>query len=548
MIGLLGVMKAGGAYVPLDPAYPVERLRYMLEDSGTVVLLTQWDLAGTFTGIDLPVIDLASETAPWMDHSELDPDRSLVGLRPEHLAYVIYTSGSTGKPKGVMATHSGLSNYLAYAVRTYVGAEVQGSVVSSSLSFDATLTTLLPPLLEGKTVELLSEDETTIGRLAERLFGEEEGRLFKITPSHLEALEYVERSKALGRAPHRVVVGGEQLTARRVERWKRELLPEATFINEYGPTETVVGCSVWTVSDASGLESLESQAVVPIGRPITNTQLYVLGRSLQLQPCNSVGELYIGGAGGARGYLNQAELTGERFIADPFSKVEGSRLYRTGDLVRLLPSGDLIFEGRRDDQVKIRGYRIELGEIEAKLEAHAGVGEAVVIARDEGEDGKRLVAYYTGEEIGADELRGHLSSELPQHMVPSAYVHLDVLPLTPNGKLDRKALPAPEWHEREYRSPGTPQEKILCALFAEVLRLERVGIDDNFFELGGHSLLAIRLISRVRAAFGVDLFVRSLFEAPTVEQLAEIIEETILDEIEQIPPQADIYQLVGEPY
>jgi len=221
-------------------------------------------------------------------------------------------------------------------------------------------------------------------------------------------------------------------------------------------------------------------------------------------------------------------------------------MYRTGDLGRWLADGAIEFIGRNDHQVKIRGYRIELGEIEACLMKHEGVSEAVVIARDEGEDGKRLVAYYTGEEIGAEELRGHLSSGLPQYMVPSAYVHLDVLPLTPNGKLDRKALPAPEWHEREYRPPRTPQEKILCALFAELLSLDRVGIDDNFFEFGGHSLLAIRLISRVRATFGVDLLVRSLFEAATIEQLADIIEEMILDEIEQIPPQADIDQLVGE--
>jgi len=210
--------------------------------------------------------------------------------------------------------------------------------------------------------------------------------------------------------------------------------------------------------------------------------------------------------------------------------------------------GQLELLGRNDFQVKIRGFRIELGEIEAKLEAHAGVDEAVVIARDEGEDGKRLVAYYTGQEIGADDLRDYLSSGLPQYMVPSAYVHMDVSPLTPNGKLNRKALPVPELHEREYRAPRTPQEKILCDLFAEVLRLERVGIDDNFFDLGGHSLLAIRLISRVRAAFGVDLFVRSLFEAATVELLAGIIEETSLGEIEQIPPQLSVDELVGAPH
>ena len=545
MIGLLGVLKSGGGYVPLDPAYPVERLHYMLEDSAPVVLLTQGKLAGLFTGIrqKMPVIDLATEAPLWSDHPEANPERSFV-LGPEHLAYVIYTSGSTGKPKGVMATHSGLSNYVAYAVTTYVEAEVQGSVVSSPLCFDATLTTLLPALLAGKTVELLPEDKTAIGLLAERLFGGEEGRLFKITPSHLEALEYVERPSAVGQAPHRVVVGGEQLAAWRLQRWKRELLPKATFVNEYGPTETVVGCSVWTLSDANGLESLEGQAAAPIGCPIANTQLYVLGRGSQLQPCNSVGELYIGGEGVARGYLNQAELTGERFIADPFGKVEGGRLYRTGDLVRWLPSGELVFVGRRDDQVKIRGYRIELGEIEASLLECEEVREAVVVvAREEAEGEPRLVAYYStkgnGEGRGAEQLRQHLGSRLPEYMVPAAYVRLEKLPLTPNGKVDRKALPEPEtdaYVTRGYEEPVSETEKVLAGIWAEALKLERVGRCDNFFELGGHSLLIIRIVSRVRKTLNVEITIRDVFEHAVLADLAAAVQEATPATLPPITP------------
>ena len=309
-------------------------------------------------------------------------------------------------------------------------------------------------------------------------------------------------------------------------------MPAATFVNEYGPTETVVGCSVWMVSDASGLESLESQAAAPIGRPISNTQLYVLGSGLQLQPCNSVGELYIGGAGVARGYLNQAELTGERFIADPFGKVEGCRLYRTGDLVRRLPSGDLIFVGRRDDQVKIRGYRIELGEIEAGLLEHEEVREAAVVALEEAEGERRLVAYYSveenGEGIGAEKLRQHLASRLPEHMVPAAYVCLQTLPLTANGKLDRKALPAPEsgaYVTRDYEEPVAETEKVLAGIWAEALKLERVGRHDNFFELGGHSLLIIWIVSRVRKTLNVEVTIRDVFEHPVLADLAAAVQQ-----------------------
>jgi amino acid adenylation domain-containing protein len=356
MVGVLGVMKAGGTYVPLEPGLPKPRLEYMLRDAGVELVLVDAASVGDLPlgSVDVVMMDGAGSDPEWLEglaEGPLEKEKA----RPENVAYILYTSGSTGRPKGVMATHGGLSNYVCYAAATYVGAEVEGSVVSSPLCFDATLTTLLPPLLRGKRVELLPEGETTIGRLAERLFGVEEGWLFKITPSHMEALEYVERPRATSGARHRVVVGGEQLSARRLQRWKRELLPEATFVNEYGPTETVVGCSVWMLSEARGLEKLEGQAAAPIGGPIANTQLYVLGKGLEPQPYNSVGELYIGGEGVALGYLNNEELTEERFIVDPFEKSESGRLYRTGDLARWLPSGELVFVGREDEQVKVRG-------------------------------------------------------------------------------------------------------------------------------------------------------------------------------------------------
>jgi acyl-coenzyme A synthetase/AMP-(fatty) acid ligase len=373
--------------------------------------------------------------------------------------------------------------------------------------------------------------------LAERLFGGEEGWLFKITPAHLEALEYVERPRAAGRAPHHVVVGGEQLGAQRLRRWKRDLLPAATFVNEYGPTEAVVGCSVWTLSDGRGLEELEGLAAAPIGRPIANTQLYVLGEGRQLQPCNSVGELYIGGEGLARGYLNQEGVTRERFIMNPFSVEEGDRLYRTGDLARWLPSGDLVFIGRRDSQVKLRGYRIELGEVEACLAERDGVGEAVAIVREDTAGDRRLVAYYTCAEasgvvkggIGAEQLRLHLSARLPEYMVPAAYVRLEQLPLTPNGKVDRKALPAPEgdaYGAHGYEEPAGETERMLAEIWAELLKLERVGRHDNFFELGGNSLLVVRVIARMRQA-GWLVDPRTLFTMPVLAELAAAVDRPI---------------------
>ncbi len=506
----------------------------------------------------------------------------------------------------MMVEHGGLSNYIGHACAMYLDEEMEGSVVSTPLSFDATVTTLLPPLVMGKRVELLGDDESLLSQLAERLFGggeeeeeeergggrKEEGKqergekkrrekrggkqeggwLFKITPAHLEALEYVERKREQGRGRHRIVIGGEQLGAQRLRRWKQELLPKASFVNEYGPTETVVGCSVWMLGGEGGgeeeigkLKELEELVAAPIGRPIGNTQLYVLGEGRQLQPQNSVGELYIGGAGVARGYVNQEEMTRERFIANPFrgkgkeeeeeekEEKRGRRLYRTGDLVRWLPNGELQFVGRRDEQVKIRGYRIELGEIEAVLKEQEGVEQAVVVAREqEGGDGeKRLVAYVVpkgyeekqkqrseGKEGGegkeereginkAGLIHGYregLSARLPEYMVPGQYVLLEKLPLTANGKVDRKALPAPEGgagQETMYVAPRNAVEHALCEIWQEVLKREQVGVEDNFFSLGGDSILSIRVVSMLKSR-GITLSIKDIFQNQTIDQLAAV--------------------------
>ncbi|MGO1000205.1 non-ribosomal peptide synthase/polyketide synthase [Lysobacter sp. CA196] len=526
LIAVLGVLKAGAAYVPLEPKLPKDRLGYMVNDAGI-----GWALLEAATmdelplqGVDVVLMDDAATDEHWLDDYA---QGELPAVAAEDAAYVIYTSGSTGQPKGVVIEHGGLSNYLAHAVETYLPG-VAGSVVSSPLCFDATLTTLLPPLLAGKPVWLLPDGEHTevLARLSERLFAAGEGWLFKITPAHLEALSYLERDAGSNQAPHCIVVGGEQLTMATLRRWKGDLLPQARFVNEYGPTETVVGCSIWTLSSAEQLAELEDAVAAPIGRPIGNTRLYVLDAGLQLQPAGSIGELYIGGAGVARGYLNREQLTNERFIADPF--MEG-RLYKTGDLVRHIGEhGELEFVGRIDEQVKIRGFRVELGEIEAQLLRHEGVREAAVLARSDAPGEVRLVAYVVAEHGAAPQaqaLREALVEALPDYMVPAAYVALDALPLTANGKLDRKALPAPggvAFAQREYQAPQGATETMLAAIWSELLGVERIGRHDNFFELGGHSLLAVRLMGTLRRR-NLHLDIRALFAQPTLAGLAEAV-------------------------
>jgi amino acid adenylation domain-containing protein len=531
IVALLAVLKAGGAYVPLDPAYPVERLRFMLEDSAPVALLTQSHLRELFTELDdaLPVLDLA-DAAAWQDRPQSNPEPEAIGLGPNHLAYVIYTSGSTGMPKGVMVHHQGLCNYLFWALGAY---SPNHAVVSSSLSFDATVTSLYKPLLCGGTVSLLRNGDEVDGLFMQlqQAFG---CGLVKLTPGHLDLLGQQFLSKNILTSATLFVVGGDALSLSTIRLW-RQLQPQVCLVNEYGPTETVVGSTVYDVP----IKTNPTQSTAPIGRPIANTRVYIVDAYGQPVPVGVTGELYIGGAGVSRGYLNRPELTAEKFVADPFADEPGARMYRTGDLGRWLADGNIEFLGRNDFQVKLRGFRIELGEIEARLAEHPAVREAVVMAREDTPGDKRLVAYYTpslagesGEDtLNAEELRLRLSACLPEYMVPAAYVRLESLPLTPNGKLDRKALPAPEsdaYSTRGYEAPQGEIEEKLAAIWAEVLKLERVGRNDNFFVLGGHSLLAVRVITRLREELDVEVAIRDLFVHPVLADLACILDNSPL--------------------
>jgi amino acid adenylation domain-containing protein len=529
VVGLLGVLKAGGAYLPLDPAYPAERLSYMLQDGAPKALLTQQALQQALQaipGVAIPVLRLDSDEL----RQELaarpagNPDARAHGLTSGDLAYVIYTSGSTGTPKGVAVPHRAATNYFAFAARQYL-AGIAGAVVSSPLTFDATLTTLVVPLLAGRFCRLLAEDnhESLVQLLAG--FRETEPLLFKLTPAHLELLANLAERPVSG-VRHRVVVGGEQLSRHVLRKFAERVLPDAVVVNEYGPTETVVGCTTYECSahdpDASGM-------AVPIGKPIANTQIYILNAHREPVPAGVEGEIYIGGAGVAHGYLNRPELTAERFVSDPFRSEADARMYKTGDLARRLPDGNLEYLGRNDFQVKIRGFRIELGEVEAKLSACPGVREAAVLAREDVPGDRRLVAYVVaqdGASLPPAELRAVLSGQLPDYMVPSAFVTLEAMPLTANGKLDRKALPAPEataLSVREYEAPQDEIETTLAALWQELLHVDRAGRHDNFFELGGHSLLAVQVVSRLRSALGVELPLRELFTKPSLSALADAV-------------------------
>lgn len=510
---ILGVLKVGGAYVPLDPTYPAERLSFMIEDANAPVLITDstsptFQLPKNVKLINLDTIDCQSEDAPdWKS-------------APEDLAYAIYTSGSTGKPKGTLITHRSLANYLCWAADSYKANQGCGAPVNTAIGFDATITSLFLPLISGGKIVLLPEQDT-IESLTKVLLSHHDFSLVKLTPAHLEILsQTMPAGECAGRA-NAFVIGGEALRGDTLAFWQKNA-PATRLINEYGPTETVVGCCVY---EASG----PVQGSVPIGRPIANTRLYVLDSKLQPVPFSVTGELYIGGAGVARGYLNRPDLTSSLFLSDPFSTEPDARMYRTGDLVRYLPDGNLDFRGRRDTQVKLRGYRIETGEIESVLKQHPGVAECAVELREDHPGNRTLAAYVVGTEepLFVAELRRYLSERLPQYMLPSAIVILASLPLTPNGKVDRKGLPVPEQDHRDSQivRPRDPLELKLVGLWEQVLGRRPVGVTDNFFDLGGHSLLAVRLMARMQHEFGENITLATILRGPTVEQMARILRQ-----------------------
>jgi amino acid adenylation domain-containing protein len=444
---------------------------------------------------------------------------------PDNLAYVLYTSGSTGRPKGVMVQHRALARYLDWAVQAYGAAAGHGAPVHSSLAFDLTVTSLWAPLLAGRTVTLLPEDEG-VEALASSVRPGADLSLVKLTPAHLDLLAQQVSPERVHGWTRALVVGGEALRGESLAFW-REHAPQTRIFNEYGPTETVVGCSVYAVTAATDLTG-----PLPIGRPIAGARLYVLDRDLRLVPPGTTGELWIGGEGVARGYLGDPARTAERFAPDPFADEPGARLYRSGDLARCRAGGLLEYLGRTDDQVKIRGFRIEPAEIEAALLGHPAVREAAVGALADGAGYQRLIAWVTPREAApaAAELREHLQRLLPAAMVPSAFVVVDALPLTPNGKVDRRALPAPEGAQlagpaAAAAPPRDELEMRLAQLWEEVLDVRPVGVRSSFFELGGHSLLAVRLLALVRARLGRELPLAALFQAPTVEAMAALLRE-----------------------
>ena len=523
LIALLGTLKAGAAYLPLDPGQPRERLERMLDDSAAPLRITAPGFRHRLGSGPARVVDLERDRAEIERESAADP---AVEVAPESLAYVLYTSGSTGGPKGVMVPHGGLSNYLAWALLAYPAAAGEGSPVHSSIGFDLTVTSLFLPLLAGRCALLLPEEGAS--GLAEALRTGSFG-VVKLTPAHLEVLPELLPPEAAAGCARALVVGGEALTAERLRFWA-ENAPGVRVFNEYGPTEAVVGCCVheWAAGAAGP---------VPIGRPIANTRLYVADRRMRPGPAGVPGELCIGGAGLARGYLGRPGLTAERFVPNPFagegSGAAGERLYRTGDLVRHLADGELEYLGRIDDQVKIRGHRLEPGEIEAALAAHPGVAQAAVVAPTDAAGGRRLVAFLAGSGVDAEELRRFLAERLPASMVPAAFVALPSLPLTPNGKVDRRALldasraAAPERPELEvpFAPPHDADEELLAEVWAQVLGVARVGVDDNFFALGGDSIRSIQVRSEA-ARRDVHLTTQQLFQHPTVRALARELRRT----------------------
>ncbi|WP_122314588.1 non-ribosomal peptide synthetase [Pseudomonas cichorii] len=514
VVGLLAILKTGAAYVPLDPGYPLERLHYMLEDSAPAVVLVQTATDRLLEEERTLRVDLDHGT--WNTQSVENP--LIVGFTPKHLAYVIYTSGSTGTPKGVMVEHRGVGNLVHWSSQVFAPKPQAALLHKTPISFDASVWELFWPLCSGLPLVLARPDGHRDPAYLMRLIREQQVSVVQFVPALLQQfleLDEISQCKSLTD----IVCGGGELTTALAER-VRQLLPWARLHNVYGPTETTVDSSAWTLEPHEPVP----QSALPIGRPISNTRMYVLDEYDQLVPQGVIGQLHIGGAGVTRGYLNLPQFQAERFIDSPF--VAGDRLYRTGDLVCQRADGNLDFLGRNDDQVKLYGLRIELGEIQACMTRHPDIQQAVVLARDEQPGGQRLVAYYTGALLAVETLRESLRAQLPDYMVPALYVHLDAFPLTPNGKVDQKALPAPGADAvvtRPYEAPEGETENLLADLWAELLGVERVGRHDNFFELGGHSLLAVSLTARLRQE-GIEADVRALFEQPTLAGYAAITE------------------------
>jgi amino acid adenylation domain-containing protein len=513
VVGLLGILKSGAAYVPLDPAYPRDRIAFMLENSEAPLLLTQAQLRESLPSTASETVLIDSGWPEIAKQSEQSPGLT---LNPENRAYVIYTSGSTGKPKGVEIPHRAVVNFLATMAERPGMTAGDRLLAVTTLSFDIAGLEMYLPLTQGASFEIVSREVSTDGRrLLEKLAGSG-ATVMQATPATWRMLL---DAGWTGDPRLKILIGGEAVS----QKLASQLLQRSASVwNVYGPTET----TIW-----STLSKLEAgQSAVSIGRPIGNTEIFILDKMLQPVPIGVAGELHIGGDGLARGYLKRPELTEEKFIAHPLNPDRNARLYRTGDLVRYLPDGNIEFLGRIDHQVKIRGFRIELGEIETVLRQHPGINETVVSAREDTPGDKRVVAYFVPTRDATPtttELRSFLKEKLPEYMLPSIFVTLRSMPLTPNGKVDRRALPAPDQADLAptgtFAAPSDAVESQLVQMWESVLGVRPIGTRDNYFELGGHSLVAVKLMNRIEETFGKTLPIATLLEAPTIEKLAAIL-------------------------
>ena len=520
MVAMLGVMQTGSAYVPIDPTFPPQRQEFMLADARAPVLITQERLLGTIDPRGAKVICMDR------DRSRIDqrPQEPVgVAVDPEDRAYIIYTSGSTGQPKGVQTIHRSVANLLAY-MREWPGTSSEDVVANvATHAVDLPVPDFYLTLMVGARLVIIPREATMDGVELADWLARSGATAMAATATSWQLLV---DAGWKGSPTLKISAGGEALPRALAEELRSRC---SSLWNVYGPTETTVWSSVLKLEPGEGSP--------PIGGPLWNTTFYVLDKNRQPVPIGVPGELYIGGHGLAPGYLERPELTAEKFVADPFSDAEGSRLYRTGDLVRWREDATLEYLGRVDLQVKLRGFRIELEEIEAVLETHPQVGGAAAVVREDTPGDQRIVAYLVaaeGETVEVDHLRRLCKTKLAPYMVPSMFVVLDEFPTTPNRKLDRRALPAPDGArpdlERSYVAPESPIEESLASIWREVLGVDRVGIDDDFFDLGGHSLLAVKMLARVQDSLGLDLYLGTVFEHPTVRELAVAVTAALLEE------------------
>jgi amino acid adenylation domain-containing protein len=523
VVAILGILKAGGAYLALDPMYPAERLAFMLQDCRAGVLLTQRSLASNLAaaGAD-QIVCLDTDWEDIDKHSDQNPPSAAT---PQNLAYVIYTSGSTGIPKGVMIEHSSLVNYIVAAGVDFKLQAADRVLQFASISFDAAAEEIFTTLLAGATLVLRTDAMvSSISRFLKACNDLAISVLDLPTAFwHQMVSDLAEHHLKLPACLRLVIIGGERTLPAQVIRWQKIVGKQVQLLNTYGPTEATI---VATNCDLTHTLLNDDRQEVPIGRPVRNAHAYVLDASGQPLPVGVPGELHIGGAGVARGYLRRPELSAEKFICNPFSDEPGARLYKTGDLVRYLADGNLEYLGRTDHQVKLRGFRIEPAEIEVALRRHPAVRDTIVLAREDVPGENRLVAYLVAEQQPGPtttELRSFLKAQLPDYMIPSAFMMIDKFALTPNGKVDRRSLPAPERVrpriEESYVAPRSRTEKLLADIWAGVLDVEQVGVNDNFFDLGGHSLLMTRVHRKIQQLIGQELSMVSLFQYPTISSL-----------------------------